>query len=571
MGELARKRGGLCLSKTYGGLSKKLKWQCEKKHVWEIRPQAIIAGRWCSECDGKKIKPGKYSIEFAKSVAESRDGQCLSRNYANSQSKLLWKCAHNHIWEARLSNIYNKNQWCPECAAGIGERIVREFFEQIFDRPFPKVRPQWLRGNAGWTLELDGYCEELGLAFEHQGRHHYSEISFTSIKRRVAKKTHSKTVKNDQIKRQACKAQKVVLFEIPEIPNLLKIEELLPYIIKEAKLKGVELPADLASRQIDTRKAFASNFNANQTQLLRNIASEKGGKLLSRYYLNSDTKLHWMCKAGHKWYARPSTVKYGKWCPKCANVAKLSLQDAHDIAAKHTGKCLSEVYINNKQKLVWKCKFGHIWDATLSDVRNNHSWCPECSGRKPLSLDVAIDIATSRGGKCLSKSYKNNIQKLEWQCKLGHKWKARLLDVRNLNSWCPMCSPTRRLTINDAKEYAASKQGECLSDVYINGITPMRWRCKYGHEWENKLTNMRNKQSWCPDCSGKRKITLTLIKAIAKSHGGKCRSSVIQNRDSKLDFTCAKAHEFSARARRIKDGHWCPECRKSTRIKASTP
>ena len=42
------------------------------------------------------------------------------------------------------------------------EAYVRQLFASAFGRPFIKVRPKFLEG-----LELDGYCEELKIAFEY--------------------------------------------------------------------------------------------------------------------------------------------------------------------------------------------------------------------------------------------------------------------------------------------------------------------------------------------------------------------------------------------------------------------
>jgi hypothetical protein len=59
-----------------------------------------------------------------------------------------------------------------------GERTTRELLETRLGKPFVKVRPDWLRGDKGRNLELDGYCEELNLAFEYNGAQHYSKKHF---------------------------------------------------------------------------------------------------------------------------------------------------------------------------------------------------------------------------------------------------------------------------------------------------------------------------------------------------------------------------------------------------------
>ena len=51
---------------------------------------------------------------------------------------------------------------------------------------------------------------------------------------------------------------------------------------------------------------------------MQKIAEIRGGKCLSPIYKNSVTKLKWQCKKGHQWFAAPSKIKFGQWCPICA-------------------------------------------------------------------------------------------------------------------------------------------------------------------------------------------------------------------------------------------------------------
>ena len=48
------------------------------------------------------------------------------------------------------------------------------------------------------------------------------------------------------------------------------------------------------------------------------------------------------------------------------------------MAASRNGECLSTEYINIRTKLKWRCESGHIWQATLGNVKNHNRWCPEC-------------------------------------------------------------------------------------------------------------------------------------------------------------------------------------------------
>ncbi|SAK45032.1 hypothetical protein AWB77_00782 [Caballeronia fortuita] len=54
-----------------------------------------------------------------------------------------------------------------------------------------------------------------------------------------------------------------------------------------------------------------------ETNRLREIASVRGGALLSRHYVDATTPLQWQCAYGHEWEARPDVVAR-HWCADCA-------------------------------------------------------------------------------------------------------------------------------------------------------------------------------------------------------------------------------------------------------------
>ena len=50
----------------------------------------------------------KLTLDVAKEIAHSRGGECISERYINCQMPMLWKCAKDHLWSARLSNVKNE-------------------------------------------------------------------------------------------------------------------------------------------------------------------------------------------------------------------------------------------------------------------------------------------------------------------------------------------------------------------------------------------------------------------------------------------------------------------------------
>ena len=48
-----------------------------------------------------------------------------------------------------------------------------------------------------------------------------------------------------------------------------------------------------------------------------------------------------------------------------------------------------------------------------------------------------------------------------------------------------------RYTINDCREWAAERNGFCISHFYKNTKTKMEWKCKRNHEWEDNFYNIK--------------------------------------------------------------------------------
>jgi hypothetical protein len=109
-------------------------------------------------------------------------------------------------------------------------------------------------------------------------------------------------------------------------------------------------------------------------------AARRGGRCVTESYVDSLTLMEWECAQGHRWRAVAHSIRQGHWCKKCAD-AKLrhSVHALHSVAAERGGRCLAEQYSNSQVKLEWECKIGHRWAASFNSIKQG-SWCPECEG-----------------------------------------------------------------------------------------------------------------------------------------------------------------------------------------------
>lgn len=128
-------------------------------------------------------------------------------------------------------------------------------------------------------------------------------------------------------------------------------------------------------RNGDWRRDTIENMHA--------LAKERGGECLSTEYRTNKLKLEWKCSEGHVWSAAPHTIKNGGcWCPECAfDRHRLKIDELREMAENRGGKLLSDEYVDRALHLKWECERGHRWQTSVISVRLG-TWCPRCASSK---------------------------------------------------------------------------------------------------------------------------------------------------------------------------------------------
>ena len=308
MQELAEYKGGKCLSDYYADSKTEMKWKCEHGHTWDATAASLRSGYWCQVCSGRK----RHSLETVQEYALSRGGKCLSETYENNRTKLIWRCAEDHIWEATFHDVKVDNTWCPHCFKFYSEEKVRFIFESLFNKPFRKNRKA-----LGQNLELDGFNEELQLAFEYHGKQHYEFESFFYASQKEF--DHRKHL--DLLKEQTCLDKGIKLVSIPY--NSYNSDASLSEYVVERLIEMRKIPNMFI---IDI--SFNDFYKRSSVLLeLRTLAESRDGKCLSTEYFNNRTKLKWQCSEGHIWVAKPNSIANGGWCPECSGRKKMTIED----------------------------------------------------------------------------------------------------------------------------------------------------------------------------------------------------------------------------------------------------
>ena len=121
LNDLAKKRGGECLSTVYLGNNTKLKWECGCGHSWSAVPDSIKRGTWCPICAGNI----RLTIKDMQELAEKKEGKCLSTKYLGNKTKLWWECGKGHPWES-MPKLIRMGHWCPKCSYSLRAEKLRD-------------------------------------------------------------------------------------------------------------------------------------------------------------------------------------------------------------------------------------------------------------------------------------------------------------------------------------------------------------------------------------------------------------------------------------------------------------
>jgi DNA-directed RNA polymerase subunit RPC12/RpoP len=140
------------------------------------------------------------------------------------------------------------------------------------------------------------------------------------------------------------------------------------------------------------------------------------------------------------------TLKSGNFICKCAKQnaqeikGKKYIELAKEYAKSRNGKVLTNSILRKKDRITWECSKGHRWEQSMGIVVGMQTWCSDCAGQTPRTLEELQKIAISRGGKVISTKYINVDATYEFECSLGHKFSNTFNHVVRGGQWCGRCN-----------------------------------------------------------------------------------------------------------------------------------
>jgi hypothetical protein len=246
-----------------------------------------------------------------------------------------------------------------------------------------------------------------------------------------------------------------------------------------------------------------------------------------------------------------------------------------DIAAQANGWDPTTVQSGSGKILSWKCKYNHVWNATVAN-RTRGSSCPICCNQKILTgfndlKSKFPEIAKEADNWDPSLVGPGTPAKKTWKCKLGHSWLATVKSRTEQGSGCPICANKKLLAgFNDLQtkypEIAEEAFGWDPRTVFGGTIRKLTWKCRFGHVWDATVLSRTGLGCGCPVCGNRRLLPgfndlKTRFPDLAEEAFGWDPSKILAGSSRKVKWRCKIGHIWDATIdKRTSQGRGCPSC-----------
>lgn len=185
-------------------------------YEWEVTPIDILGGKGCPMCRGEKIrnKLVRSCEEYISEISTINKNIVVLGQYVNARTKIKHKCLVCDLeWDARPDDILH-GRGCPHCYdKSVGERRVSIWLDDN-DIQYEKQKI-FNDCRDKKPLPFDFYLPNYNVLIEYNGIQHYEPIEYFGGKNKFESQ-----IKRDNIKREYCQKNNIILCEIPYYSNL---------------------------------------------------------------------------------------------------------------------------------------------------------------------------------------------------------------------------------------------------------------------------------------------------------------------------------------------------------------
>jgi hypothetical protein len=173
-------------------------------------------------------------------------------------------------------------------------------------------------------------------------------------------------------------------------------------------------------------------------EYVNNYFKQQNCILISTEYKNISTKLKYICTCGNESSICLKSFQKGARCRKCYLIKQRhSFEYVYDYFKKEGCMLLSTEYVNSNTKLNYICKCGNKSSICFKNFKNGNR-CMKCCGIEKHTFEYVNEFFKKQGCVLLSTEYVNSGCKLNYICKCGNEHNITF-DCFNKGTRCKQC------------------------------------------------------------------------------------------------------------------------------------
>jgi hypothetical protein len=295
---IAKERKGKCLSREYKNNHTPLEWECEFGHVWKACFHSILNNKsWCPKCAGKM----PHTIQEIKQFAQIQGGKCISEEYKNAHSPLLWECGGGHRWEASADSVINRETWCPKCK-NLVKHSIQEMQLLAEEWGGKCISNEYVNAHTPLLWECAEGHRWMMSPTEVISKHSWCPICAHHIKHTIQEmKDFAESMGGKCLSDVYIDCDTKLEWECHQghrwmaIPYNILIGKWCPYCGRQSSNSAKRLPSEKVKQCIEG----------------------KGYQWVAGEYVNNQSKLQLKCKNGHIWHVSLGNMRK-RHCPQCS-------------------------------------------------------------------------------------------------------------------------------------------------------------------------------------------------------------------------------------------------------------
>ncbi len=242
-------------------------------------------------------------------------------------------------------------------------------------------------------------------------------------------------------------------------------------------------------------------------------------------------------------------------------------QEVAENYFKSKGCILLDKYIGRNYRVKYKCVCGNIATITWDHFRHGRR-CKNCSInklRKKLSFDFVYvkEFFANQGCELLSNIYVNAMTVMPYRCLCGNLSKIRFSSFKR-GSRCQKCKVeknTKRIRLDPKYiENYFNTHGCVLIEKYTNSEIPLKYKCSCGGVGSTTISNFRNGVR-CRECARQKSLhKYSYVKQFFENNGCELLTNVYINNTTVMPYRCSCGNVSKISFQSFQSGTRCKQC-----------